>query len=121
MTGLSAQSIFQGELPNDPEGFIYNISTHFRLSNLAVFKNDWNFADLIAAHPRVMRHFNLKSVSVGLDFFKLIGGKKCAPEAFETSRGIGKWHAGYELHIYTCSSAEHEAERGQFIIRMPPI
>ena len=33
-------------------------------------------------------------------------------EAFETSGGVSKWHAGYELHIHTCSTAEHEAGKG---------
>ncbi len=33
-------------------------------------------------------------------------------EAFEATGGIGKWHAGYELHINTRSSTEHESGKG---------
>ncbi len=48
---FAAETVANGELPNDPEGFIDNVSAHLRGAFLAVFKDDWDFTDAEAFHP----------------------------------------------------------------------
>src|SRR4051812_45037322 len=67
--------IFKKAVPSEfqhaKDAFFHNSFMHFRASQFAVFKNDWNFFYFKTKFPGSKFHFYLKCITEKMDFIEV--------------------------------------------------
>jgi len=97
--GISAKTILSPESPHHQESLLNDLPGHFRAALKTVRENDGHFRDMQSLPPDLMRHFDLKAVSIRTHILQVQRLESLFSEAFEAASRIREGHPGDNSNI----------------------